>query len=99
MRLNQREIEAIRTAVRTHFGEDARVLLFGSRTDDAKRGGDIDLLVECTLDAQEAHRAKLRALTEIQRRIGERKIDLVPTYTPEDNREIVSRARAEGMPL
>ena len=99
MRLTQEEIEAIRSAVRTHFGEDARVLLFGSRTDDSKRGGDIDLLVECSLNARRANHAKLNALTDIQRRIGERKIDMVPATAQGDTREIVSRARTEGVPL
>jgi len=36
----------IRTAVAETFGEDANIWLFGSRVDDNKRGGDIDLLIE-----------------------------------------------------
>jgi predicted nucleotidyltransferase len=46
MRLEPREIEAIRAAVRQVFGEGATVRLFGSRTRDALRGGDVDLFVE-----------------------------------------------------
>ena len=41
MRLNEKEITAIKKAVQKNFGKDTSVYLFGSRTDDAKRGGDI----------------------------------------------------------
>ena len=43
MRLTPTQATIIREAVHRHFGEDADVRLFGSRTDDSKRGGDIDL--------------------------------------------------------
>lgn len=46
MRLEWREIETIRSAVREIFGERATVRLFGSRVRDTQRGGDIDLFVE-----------------------------------------------------
>jgi predicted nucleotidyltransferase len=44
VRLSDSEKKVILTAVR-RFDPRARIFLFGSRTDDAKRGGDIDLLV------------------------------------------------------
>jgi predicted nucleotidyltransferase len=46
MRLESREIETIRAAVREVFGDRATVRVFGSRARDALRGGDIDLFVE-----------------------------------------------------
>ena len=46
MRLREDAVDAIKRAVETRFGPSARVFLFGSRLDDTKSGGDIDLLVE-----------------------------------------------------
>ena len=45
MRLSTDQIQAICQAATTAFGQGTSMLLFGSRVDDAKRGGDIDLLV------------------------------------------------------
>ena len=45
MRLSTDQIFAIRQAATVAFGQGTSVWLFGSRVDDAKKGGDIDLLV------------------------------------------------------
>ncbi len=45
MRLTQDEQTVIKRIVADVFGEDAVLWLFGSRVDDAKRGGDVDLYV------------------------------------------------------
>ncbi|MBI5529192.1 MAG: nucleotidyltransferase domain-containing protein [Deltaproteobacteria bacterium] len=47
--MTREQIAAVRTLVKRHFGDDAEVWLFGSRADDAKKGGDYDLLVETSL--------------------------------------------------
>ena len=46
MRLTEEQAAIIRRTVREILGDDARVWLFGSRMDDDKRGGDVDLYVE-----------------------------------------------------
>lgn len=46
MRLSTVQARLIVQCVRQQFGADASVMLFGSRLDDAARGGDVDLLVE-----------------------------------------------------
>ncbi len=46
MRLSAEQIGAILEIVRAIAGDHAQVMLFGSRLDDARRGGDVDLLIE-----------------------------------------------------
>lgn len=46
MRLTNAQIDIIRKAIRHIFGQDALIWLFGSRVDDSKRGGDVDLYIE-----------------------------------------------------
>ena len=72
MRLDHQEQLAIRDAI--HKADaDAMIYLFGSRTDDAAKGGDIDLLVlSKTINLM----AKLEILTQLHQRLGERKIDI-----------------------
>ena len=46
MRLSNRQIAIIRELLGRHFGPDTRIWLFGSRLNDALKGGDIDIYVE-----------------------------------------------------
>lgn len=46
MRLSPAEAAAICRILVRHLGNRATVYLFGSRTDDSRRGGDVDVLVE-----------------------------------------------------
>lgn len=45
MRLTQTQRAIIHSSVREFIGISARVHVFGSRLDDTKRGGDVDLLL------------------------------------------------------
>ena len=74
MRLKKEEIEIIKTTVQKHLpGTD--VYLFGSRVDDSKRGGDIDILI---IGDAERDYDKLRGIRiELNNRLGEQKIDVV----------------------
>lgn len=46
MRLSPQQLQTIRQLVHSRLGDDARLWLFGSRVDDQRRGGDVDLLAE-----------------------------------------------------
>ena len=48
MRLTQAQQQSIRNATHQNFGENSKVWLFGSRVDDSRRGGDVDLYIETT---------------------------------------------------
>jgi len=78
MRLTPQQIDIIKATVHDVLGPDARVSLFGSRLDDRRKGGDIDLYIDgrvMTLDEQLD--AKLLLLVQLKRRLGDQKIDIV----------------------
>jgi predicted nucleotidyltransferase len=77
MRLNQFQIATINKLARKHFGQDTTVYLFGSRTDDHKKGGDIDLFINHVDEATLTLEAKIRFMAELKAEIGDRKIDVV----------------------
>jgi predicted nucleotidyltransferase len=103
MRINEQQKKAILECVAAELGADAKVFLFGSRVDDTKRGGDIDLFVEVPFQIENVVSKKLRILSKIQRRIGEQKIDLIITYPGEYSEEdlplVIKNARQDGILL
>jgi predicted nucleotidyltransferase len=99
MRLTRQQVEAIRHSAVEVFGPEARVWLFGSRVDDRKRGGDIDLLIRpMRTGSGSSIEGKLRFLRELERRIGERKVDVV-LEEANDSRPIVRVAHETGVVL
>jgi predicted nucleotidyltransferase len=66
MRLAPKQQQIIVTTLRRYFGQNSRILLFGSRVDDNARGGDIDLYIEPELtDADQLVDARLNAMAEL----------------------------------
>lgn len=66
MRLTPGQRETIVRLVREHAGEDASVSLHGSRVQDDRRGGDIDLLVRAPHAIDLENQAALHARLEAQ---------------------------------
>lgn len=79
MRLTGEEIAVIKNVIH-QFDEQADVRLFGSRTDDYARGGDIDLLV---LSTKITYRDKLLIRSRLKDKLGNRKIDILVTVKPD----------------
>lgn len=78
MRLTEQQRVVIKQTLLKHFGAASELRLFGSRVDDSARGGDIDLYIEPEIQQpDDIVEAKLNALVELHRQLGEQKIDLV----------------------
>ncbi|MHB8949747.1 MAG: nucleotidyltransferase domain-containing protein [Rhodoferax sp.] len=96
MRLTPTEQQVIREASLRHFG--VRPRLFGSRVDDSKLGGDIDLYIEAPVSPKQGVDARLRMVADNWRLLGERKIDVV-VNAGGDPLAIYEVARREGVLL
>jgi predicted nucleotidyltransferase len=101
VRLTQQQINSIKTTAAEILGHDARVYLFGSRTDDARRGGDIDLLViGLQTPADRWPMLKALFLARLKKQIGEQRIDVVFAPAPGEPELPIHRiARETGIPL
>ena len=95
MRLTDTQSATIREEVQRHFGESARVLLFGSRVRDDALGGDI----EAEGNAEQALTRELKLYAALQRRLGEQRIDIVVHRRGTLLRTIDEEARRTGVPL
>lgn len=62
-----------------YFGNDTKLYLFGSRVDNSKKGGDIDLYIapKKYKDRQVLFEQKLKLLASLYKTIGEQKIDII----------------------
>ena len=74
MRLSEQEKKIIKSVIAEIFGE-ARVYLFGSRLDESKRGGDIDLFV-IAQDKTDLFHKKIKALAKLERALH-KPVDIV----------------------
>ena len=72
MRLSDFEIKSIVESI-TSLDSNAQVYLYGSRVDDNKKGGDIDLLA---VSQSLKYSDKIDILISIKDKIGDQKIDL-----------------------
>ena len=99
MRITPQEAAAIRRITTEVVGPQATVSLFGSRTRDDLRGGDIDLLIELPEPTADKLAVALRAGARLQLAIGQRKIDVLVTDTQSEETTLIRVARREGIAL
>ena len=99
MRISEQNREIIRIAFAEHFSE-GELFLFGSRTDDKKKGGDIDLLIEYnqTISRMEQYQLKIKFLVQLKKIIDDQKIDVI-IINLQQNNSIFHEAYKEGILL
>ena len=96
MRLSQQDVDVIKKAAKEIYGDSA-VWLFGSRVDDNRKGGDIDLFVE----TQKINLVddKISFLRMLRNDGIERRVDLVVKYSDSAHRSIFDTAKQTGILL
>lgn len=82
MRLQTRIINTINDAVQKSFG-NVNVYLFGSRVDDTKKGGDIDIAIDSNLSRVDFRRNKAKLISHLIKVDFDFKIDIV-NYNTKD---------------
>ena len=95
MRLLPKQQQAIKKYFLKFF-EKGQVYLFGSRADDSKKGGDIDLYMVVP-NLENLMQKKIDFLVAVKREIGNQKIDVV--FDRGNNRLIDRIAKKEGILL
>jgi predicted nucleotidyltransferase len=95
MRLSDKQHQAIKKYFLEVFKE-GQIYLFGSRADEYKRGGDIDLYIQTENKKNLMHK-KIDFLVKLKREIGLQKIDVV--FDKGLHRAIDKVAMQEGIRL
>ena len=80
MRVKPEHIKFLKSSIKKYL-PDAAIYLIGSRTNDALKGGDIDILVidKKELTGQEKRNIKL----SFYKKLGQQKIDIISLKTDE----------------
>ncbi|WP_028950178.1 nucleotidyltransferase domain-containing protein [Sulfurihydrogenibium subterraneum] len=86
LRLSKEEIQAIKDLALDIFGKDVRLWIFGSRANQSRKGGDIDIYIE-THNLENIVEKQIKYLSRLKLKIGDQKIDLI--IRPYDCEEII----------
>lgn len=74
MRLSQEKIDNLKSSI-TAILPNVKIYLFGSRVDDNKKGGDIDLLILADRKLKFAEKSHIKWV--FFKKFGEQKLDLI----------------------
>jgi hypothetical protein len=101
MRLTEAQVKAIQDNFSVSFMEGYKIWLFGSRVDDSKKGGDIDLYIETNYnDLFIVTRKEIEFIANLKKIIGDQKIDIVINILPRNQQlPIYNEARNTGIQL
>jgi predicted nucleotidyltransferase len=76
MRLSEFEIDIIKKTALDIFGKDTAVFIFGSRTDDSAKGGDVDIYIKCP-NCSDTLKKKIKYSIELEKTLGLQKFDVI----------------------
>ena len=93
MRLTTQQINTIVSISRTVAGVDTLVWLYGSRLDDTRHGGDIDLLIEPAPAVSLLDRARIKTLLEQRLNLP---VDILVKNLCAEENPFVSMVRAQA---
>ena len=77
VRLTDRQIELIRQLATDIAGDQAQVRVFGSRLDDAARGGDLDIMLELPESVDNPALLAAQMSARVSRVMHGRKVDVL----------------------
>ncbi len=96
MRLSPKQIEIILSTSYEVMGIDASVRLYGSRLDDGRRGGDVDLLIEACASHSLLCKALLK--TRLEHRL-QLPVDVLLAPRGKADSAFVALAKMQAQPL
>lgn len=99
MRLTAEQITAIKSIVLELCGSAVTVRLFGSRVDDNKRGGDVDLLLESHESIEDSMWLSAQVSARVSRTMEGRKVDVLVSAPNLESLPIHQVALEEGILL
>jgi predicted nucleotidyltransferase len=77
MRLTSYQQAQLKAITREVCGDEAQLFVFGSRLDDNKKGGDIDLLIKLNQDVTNPAWIVAKVQAKAMIKLGEQKIDVL----------------------
>lgn len=96
MRLSPKQIEIILNTSHDVMGDEACVWLYGSRLDDWRQGGDVDLLIEASAAHGLLCRARLKTRLEQALQLP---VDVLLARHGKTDSTFVALARMQAKPL
>jgi len=99
MRLPEAHRNLITQTARELLGPNVVVRLFGSRLDDARRGGDIDLLVEVPRPLSQRVLTACQLAARLERALDGRKVDVLLADPSTVESPVHRAARRDGVVL
>ncbi len=94
MRLSQKEQQEIKKTLKEIFG-DVKIYIFGSRLDDNKKGGDVDIFLQTfnPIKNKRAKRARAKLLLE------EKLLKPIDIIIEEDANKLIKKQAMQGVRL